>query len=107
MPVPVRRLALALLLATGWLAGGGSPASVSAQSSCDWASYPDFCIPPASDVGDLNCADVGATDFTVYAPDPHGFDGDYDGIGCESGYPRGSTSNLATLYAAAPRPLSH
>jgi micrococcal nuclease len=21
--------------------------------------------------------------FTVYPPDPHRFDGDYDGIGCE------------------------
>jgi len=40
---------------------------------------------------------VGATDFTVYAPDPHGFDGDYDGIGCESG---GATSAPAPIAAS-------
>lgn len=58
----------------------GSPAS--AQNSCD-PSYPDFCIAPAYEVGDLDCADIGAS-MTVYQPDPHGFDADYDGIGCES-----------------------
>ncbi len=84
MRVPVRRLALGLLLAVALLAGGGPPAPAVAQSSCDWASYPDFCIPPAWEVGDLDCAAVGATDFTVYQPDPHYFDGDYDGLGCES-----------------------
>jgi micrococcal nuclease len=44
-------------------------------------SYPDLCIPPAPP--DLDCGDVGAQRFTVVAPDPHGFDGDHDGIGCE------------------------
>lgn len=51
------------------------------QQNCD-PSYPDFCIPPPPP--DLDCADIGATDFTVRQPDPHGFDGDEDGIGCES-----------------------
>lgn len=27
---------------------------------------------------------VGRQDFTVLEPDPHGFDGDNDGVGCES-----------------------
>lgn len=49
--------------------------------NCD-ASYPDFCIPPPPP--DLDCGDIGYTDFTVYEPDPHRFDGDNDGIGCES-----------------------
>jgi hypothetical protein len=50
------------------------------------ASYPDFCIPPPPP--DLNCADIPQRQFTVRwdvpDPDPHGFDGDRDGIGCES-----------------------
>jgi len=47
-------------------------------------SYPDVCIPPPSEVGDLKSADIsGAWWFTVYQPDPHSFDGDYDGYGCE------------------------
>jgi hypothetical protein len=49
--------------------------------NCDPA-YPDFCIPPPPP--DLDCPDIGATDFTVRAPDPHGFDADNDGVGCES-----------------------
>ncbi len=51
-------------------------------SGCDPA-YPDFCIPPLEMVGDLDCDDVDGSYFTVYDPDPHGFDGDYDGVGCE------------------------
>ena len=51
------------------------------QTNCD-ASYPDFCIP--SPPPDLNCVDVVYKKFTVLPPDPHNFDGDNDGIGCES-----------------------
>jgi micrococcal nuclease len=56
-------------------------------ADCD-PSYPDLCIPPGS--ADLNCDYVyvyglGISHITVYAPDPHGLDGDVDGIGCESG----------------------
>ena len=51
------------------------------QSDCD-VSYPDFCIP--SSPPDLNCGDVTQKKFTVMQPDPHGFDEDKDGIGCES-----------------------
>jgi hypothetical protein len=45
-------------------------------------SYPDFCIPAAPP--DLDCADIGGNDFTVRPPDPHGFDREGDGRGCES-----------------------
>ncbi len=51
------------------------------QSDCD-ESYPDFCIP--SSTPDLNCEDIAQKKFTVIQPDPHGFDVDRDGIGCES-----------------------
>jgi hypothetical protein len=51
-------------------------------SNCD-SSYPGVCIPPAPP--DLDCGDVGFRRFTVVPPDPHGFDSDSDGIGCESG----------------------
>ncbi|WP_428325412.1 thermonuclease family protein [Nitrosopumilus sp.] len=49
--------------------------------NCD-SSYPDFCIP--SSPPDLDCGDISQKDFTVFQPDPHKFDGDNDGIGCES-----------------------
>ena len=48
---------------------------------CD-PSYPDICIPPYPP--DLDCKDLEFTNFRVYQPDPHGFDGDQDGVGCES-----------------------
>ena len=51
------------------------------------SSYPDFCIPPPPP--DLDCADVFPhEDFTVRHdvpdPDPHDFDRNKDGVGCES-----------------------
>lgn len=64
-----------------------------AAKDCDPA-YPDVCIPPAPP--DLDCGDLSESNFRVYletdsdAPDdltdfdPHRFDGDDDGIGCES-----------------------
>jgi micrococcal nuclease len=49
------------------------------------ASYPDECIPPPPP--DLNCADISYRNFRVLwnvpDPDPHHFDGDKDGNGCE------------------------
>jgi len=50
-------------------------------SGCD-SSYPDSCIP--SPPPDLDCPDVSQKRFTVVGSDPHGFDRDGDGIGCES-----------------------
>jgi len=49
-------------------------------SGCE-VSYPDVCIPPPPP--DLDCGDVAYHRFTVNPPDPHRFDGDYDGTGCE------------------------
>ena len=49
---------------------------------CD-PSYPDLCIPPPPP--DLGCDDVSASNFEVLPPDPHGFDGNNDGVGCETG----------------------
>lgn len=46
------------------------------------SSYPDFCIPPPPP--DLNCGDIRYKNFTVLPPDPHEFDGNNDGVGCES-----------------------
>ncbi len=51
------------------------------ENDCD-PSYPDFCIP--SSPPDLDCKDIPQKRFTVLQPDPHRFDGDKDGIGCES-----------------------
>jgi hypothetical protein len=48
--------------------------------NCD-PSYPGVCIPPYPP--DLNCGDVSDKRFQVLPPDPHGFDGDGDGEGCE------------------------
>ncbi len=45
-------------------------------------SYPDVCIPPPPP--DLDCSDIPYRNFRVLPPDPHHFDGDKDGIGCES-----------------------
>lgn len=59
------------------------PASTSAPSAnCD-PSYPNVCIPPAPP--DLDCKDITFRRFQVLPPDPHNFDGDGNGIGCESG----------------------
>ena len=51
------------------------------NGDCD-SSYPDTCIP--SPPPDLNCGDISDKRFEVVPPDPHGFDREGDGIGCES-----------------------
>ena len=48
--------------------------------SCDPA-YPGVCIPPPPP--DLDCGDIEFRRFTVLAPDPHRFDSDGNGVGCE------------------------
>ena len=78
-----RRVMMVSALGGALLGMGLAGNPVSAQTSCD-PSYPDFCIAPAYEVGDLDCANIGVGWFTVYQPDPHGFDADYDGYGCES-----------------------
>lgn len=51
------------------------------RANCD-AAYPTVCIPPPPP--DLDCGDIPFRNFVVRAPDPHRFDRDHDGIGCES-----------------------
>jgi hypothetical protein len=46
------------------------------------SSYPTVCIPPPPP--DLDCGDIAFKNFKVVGSDPHGFDGDNDGIGCET-----------------------
>lgn len=65
---------IVMVLAIGW------GQATSAQSACDPA-YPDFCIAPPPP--DLDCKNIGQHNFRVFPPDPHHFDGDSDGIGCE------------------------
>lgn len=51
-------------------------------ANCD-PSYPTVCIPPPPPY--LNCPDVRPlVNFQVLPPDPHRFDADKDGIGCEA-----------------------
>jgi micrococcal nuclease len=58
---------------------------VAPQTNCE-PSYPGICIAIGS--SDLDCPDIAFRRFEVVHnvanPDPHGFDGDRDGIGCES-----------------------
>jgi micrococcal nuclease len=56
--------------------GGGSGGNCS-------PSYPTVCIKPPPP--DLDCGDIPYRRFKVLPPDPHNFDGDGDGVGCESG----------------------
>jgi len=55
---------------------------VQSQNQCD-SSYPSVCIPPYPP--DLDCGEIQYSNFRVVQPDPHGFDRDNDGIGCEVG----------------------
>ncbi|MFN8077580.1 MAG: hypothetical protein U0Q15_19460 [Kineosporiaceae bacterium] len=58
-------------------------AAAKQKGSCD-PSYPGVCIPPITVRGDLDCPDIPYRRFAVLPPDPHGFDRDNDGGGCES-----------------------
>jgi micrococcal nuclease len=57
-----------------------SQATERTTAGCD-AAYPDVCIPPPPP--DLDCRDVPFTHYRVVPPDPHHFDGNGDGVGCE------------------------
>jgi len=72
---------LSLTLVFGLLYPNHGYSQTSSRTGCDPA-YPDVCI--ASPPPDLNCKDVADRHFKVLPPDPHGFDRDGDGIGCES-----------------------
>lgn len=58
------------------------PTATPTRAAACSPSYPTVCIPPPPP--DLDCKDISFRRFTVLPPDPHGFDGDHDGIGCES-----------------------
>lgn len=62
--------------------GAAASPSRPPTSRCD-PSYPDVCIPPPPP--DLDCNDIPHRRFRVLPPDPHRFDNDHDGIGCERG----------------------
>ncbi len=68
------------LLLMGLLLMACNP-DVPAKSGRCHPSYPTVCIqgPPP----DLDCRQVPYRRFKVLPPDPHGFDRDTDGIGCE------------------------
>ena len=55
--------------------------TVSTPGSECHPSYPAVCIPPPPP--DLDCGDIEFRRFRVVGSDPHRFDGDDDGIGCE------------------------
>ena len=55
--------------------------TVVTSGNCDPA-YPTVCIPPPPP--DLDCKDIPYRRFKVLPPDPHRFDGNKDGVGCES-----------------------
>ena len=57
------------------------PTPTRLPAQCD-SSYPTVCIPPPPP--DLDCWDIPYRNFPVLPPDPHRFDGDEDGIGCET-----------------------
>ena len=60
--------------------GGTSPTSRPRRSGCD-PSYPGVCISPRPP--DLDCPQISYRRFAVIGSDPHRFDADNDGIGCE------------------------
>jgi micrococcal nuclease len=62
---------------------GGCSVSGGSESAqrCD-PSYPNVCIPPPPP--DLDCGDISFRMFRVKGSDPHTFDGDHNGVGCES-----------------------
>jgi competence protein ComEC len=80
-PPPVAVPAIATAKPAPMVAPAPTPKPAPAvRGNCDPA-YPDVCIP--SPPPDLNCKDVPYKRFRVLSPDPHRFDGDHDGIGCE------------------------
>lgn len=59
---------------------GSGGVQTGSSSGCD-PSYPGVCIPPPPP--DLDCADIRYRSFAVVGADPHRFDGNHDGVGCE------------------------
>ena len=61
------------------------------KGNCD-PSYPGVCIPRYPP--DLDCGEVQYKNFEVLEPDPHDFDREGDGIGCEAGTLIGGNKGL-------------
>jgi endonuclease YncB( thermonuclease family) len=59
-----------------------SPTTAPPSGNCSPA-YPTVCIPPPPP--DLDCRQIPFRRFEVLPPDPHRFDPESDGIGCEMG----------------------
>ena len=73
------------------------------QPHCDPA-YLGVCIP--SPPPDLSCEDVEFRGFVALPPDPHGFDRNQNGIGCESEPdPNNMVHRLSLWVMTAPRIL--
>jgi micrococcal nuclease len=65
------------------LAPTSPPAPTPAPSPNCSPAYPTVCIPPPPP--DLDCRQIPFRRFQVLPPDPHRFDPNSDGIGCEMG----------------------
>ena len=84
-----------------------TPTATSAQATtaaaCD-DSYPDVCIAPYPP--DLDCRQIPHRRFRVLQPDPHRFDQDRDGIGCEA-VPTGTNpSDILPTFQIIPPPTA-
>lgn len=62
--------------------GVASPAPVTPGSAACDPSYPDVCVVPSPP--DLDCGQIVQRNFRVVGTDPHRFDANRDGVGCES-----------------------
>ena len=60
---------------------GGSSTGGQNRGNCD-PNYPTVCIHPYPP--DLDCGQIPYRNFSVPGADPHGFDGNDDGVGCET-----------------------
>jgi hypothetical protein len=61
--------------------GASSATATSASDGCD-SNYEGACVP--TDQGDVDCGDLGETDFDSVGDDPDSLDADGDGVACES-----------------------
>ena len=75
----ISRLSVALLPKKAAPVGGGSPPP--SGGACN-PNYSGACIPNSS--SDLDCGDISARGFRVVGTDVYNFDGDGNGIACES-----------------------
>ncbi len=62
-------------------------------------SYPDICVDKYAT--DLDCNDISARNFKVEHPDVNRFDGDGDGIGCETSDGSGGSHRPRATVAAS------